>query len=214
MSSIPKWFSQTWTSPRSVKLMGFSLKPFSLHHHIYLSDIKSPLLNGLVPNLTFQELETACLICASSFKDDVREIIDHHLNKENREVTEWRHAIKETMSKDATFFHRQCELFSEYLATYQSYAPTFESISGGSSQNNINNLPIPWTLSYLVKLSMNTNFSEQEIMDMPIAKVIAIGHAIDYRETGETKVLSEGDILAIRCSRGEISFADVLAGKV
>jgi hypothetical protein len=200
MEPLPKWVSESWINTKH-NVLGFTLKSYTLHHLMYLYSIESPVLSP-TPATTVWDLETACLICTTSFSDDMEEVIANHSNA--RSTKRWRKQVVKQLHKDPDFLTREFVKFGMFVRDYSTVAETAETY-GESKTNETENVKIPWIVTYITVLAMEFGWNEEKIMNLSLGKVMAFIHSINLLKTGETKVLSELDVIAIKLCKGELT---------
>ncbi len=163
----------------SHKVLGENLKPFSLLHYLHLEAIDSPLIkliNGDTVDLTKKDLELACIVCASSSENIVERITSINF-------------CKKISFKFYSFRKAQLK-FLAYLKDYVSMPQTWEE------EGEATKLGSPWIIARLLFLMKNTNFTEREILEMPLGKVFWYSASLGEL-LGGAKIMSEEEKSAI-----------------
>ena len=77
----------------------------------------------------------------------------------------------------------------KWLAYQDDYATCPKMYEG--DENEVSNSIFPWMFSYMASLIKATGWTEEQVIIMPVGKVLWYNLAFNYLETGETRVVSD-----------------------
>lgn len=140
--------------PEPVILLGQRLHPYSLGHHILLERWESPFVSGGKADVV--DLYSAILICCNEYDEFLK------LVREDDIIT----LVKKWSKRIGDFdFKEIAQAFQDYIDDSFSNFPKFWKEDNG----NDGKVGTPFTQSIKVRLLRNTNLTEQEILNRPLA---------------------------------------------
>ncbi|NDE16087.1 hypothetical protein EBZ80_14265 [bacterium] len=138
------------------KVMGRSLRPFSLYHQLWLEVIESPLMDSR-QKATPADLEIATRVCAAGYDEAPRV-----LRKRRPVLFGWRYGQKT--------FDREMALFAAYLRDFNAQPEVHQQMRQ-EKRGDVDTSAFPDTLAIACSLIRN-GFSEEAAWTMPIGKAV------------------------------------------
>ena len=184
MLSNNEVFFESWVHVPH-KVLGRELKPLSILHLIWLYNAESPLVITN-KNVTMEDLEIAVLICSNCTNEGILAALNAKENGIRLRISNyfWRRQNRRKRS-----LQLELRRFLTYNDDFMAL-PKFMPREGESDEK------LPWLLVHMANLIKATGWDEQEVLNMPIGKVLWYNLAFGYLETGETRVMSDREKLA------------------
>lgn len=178
MDNVSRFFESLVNVEHTV--LGVRLRPFCLLHLLWLTQLKSPLVETSLP-MTLGALELAALICSSKTSEEI-------LTKIKKPRRLWR------------FWNRYRTLQQEtkrFLAYQDDHCalPEYSDAQGNSIER------LPSLLLQAASIIKETGWSEQTVMNLPLGKLLWYNAAYAYLRSGETSVVSDHDRAAFEALR-------------
>jgi hypothetical protein len=168
-------------------LLGRKLAPLCLRHLVFLHAIQSPLVLTDLP-LSIQDLEIAAVICSTDEGEELAALDAKKLSWLQR-ASRW-------------VWHRRnakCDLAAavQSFIAYQDDYLALPSMGTKPSKGKIASCPFDFLLMQAAGLILKTGWSEKEVFNLPVGKMVSLNLAFGYLETGETTVISEQESQAM-----------------
>jgi len=206
MAQFPDWYlSHFIQTPQNI--IGFTLKPYSVWHYLHLSAINSPILSGLDPDTTMQDLETACFICSTEYGENAIEALGEYNKSDSTKA--YREELAIHLDEHPDYLAREVIRFKSYQSAYEK-PPTNSDFGEDELSRDKPSSELPWTLICIASAMKHFHYSERDAMNMPIGKLVTMLYADRYLETGESPILSEQKIVCLKLARGDIKLEDLM----
>lgn len=162
------------------RLCGLKLKPLSLFHFLWLEHFKSPLLS-LDRKVTLQDLELAAVICSAQ---ETKSLLR---NLEKRKLLwHWRNKLRDVESEGRAWLG----YFNDYFAIPDFWNSKTETVDS----------TLPWLVLCAGAVVKETGWSLETVMTLPVGVVIWLNLSFSFLATGESKIMSDADKLAMSLS--------------
>lgn len=183
-------FYESWLNV-SHKVLGCKLQPLSLNHLLFLYQIESPVVYTSKP-ITLKDLEIAVLVCSSKSTEEILDKIkpSNYLNP--FQILQRYLWLRKNKHRN---FEEESLKFISYYSDYCSL-PVMLETEGETNQ------AIPFQLVHAANLIKNTGWSESTVFSMSVGKVIWLNLAFGYLKSGETNVMSDKELEAVKMLKG------------
>lgn len=174
MDNVARYFEALVNVPHRV--LGKRLEPFCLLHILWLEQLNSPLVATSEP-LAMADLELAALICSSKTSEEILTKI-----KKPRPLWRYRNRFRDLKNETRKFLTYQ----DDHCAL-----PEFADSNHGNHER------LPSLLLSAAALIKETGWSEETVMTLPLGKVVWYNAAYGYLASGETRVVSDRERVAM-----------------
>jgi hypothetical protein len=194
MTNAQRYFENVVNVPHTV--LGIKLQPLCILHFLWLQHLESPLIQTDKP-ATIEDLELAVIVCSSLSNEEILAKLSTPalLSLERLKRLMWHRS------------NRKADLKAELLK-FIAYQDDYCSLPAfmGNDGNTIDE-KLPWLLLYQAALIKSTGWSEQEVVTMPLGKVVWLNTAFGYLNSGECSVVSDKEAKAMELLRSLTSGA-------
>ncbi len=157
------------------KCLGLVLRPFSLGHVDVLTALESPVVTGAMDELNPAELAVAVWVCSQSADQAVR----NYTKNTAKSLRELERIGKRFGARPAEFASHRA-IFFEYLGAYFMAPPRWD----GKAVDPV----IPWHLSVFAALQRDTNYTPDEVWNLPLPRALEIFAACAANRGDETLI--------------------------